>query len=221
MIPKLVLDARFLGYAQHGGFDETRWIDRDVSEVNIIETWQWLLAKCLFIAGAGIAFAIPPRVDSPMEYNMIAGQLFVSFWNIALDNFPEGTFRHRRLSPDEAKSLVSEARELGVLFGASQNDLLAPYKEREKANQKALCQTLEEHFGITLSLGDFMIEDEEDGKPGYMTRPLQLAEIRGASRLLVVNCHYTMSQGPGLEFDVYPPSVTFHLFEAIGSGDAT
>ena len=48
VIPKPVLDVRFLGYASTEDFDETRWIDRLVSEVNIIETWQQLLAKYLF-----------------------------------------------------------------------------------------------------------------------------------------------------------------------------
>lgn len=48
LIPKPVLDVRFLGYASTEDFDETRWIDRLVSEVNIIETWQQLLAKYLF-----------------------------------------------------------------------------------------------------------------------------------------------------------------------------
>lgn len=48
LIPKSVLDVRFLGYASTEDFDETRWIDRLVSEVNIIETWQQLLAKYLF-----------------------------------------------------------------------------------------------------------------------------------------------------------------------------
>ena len=45
LIPKPVLDVRFLGYSSTEDFDETRWIDRLVSEVNIIETWQQLLAN--------------------------------------------------------------------------------------------------------------------------------------------------------------------------------
>ena len=45
LMPKTVLDVRFLGYASTEDFDETRWIDRLVSEVNIVETWQQLLAK--------------------------------------------------------------------------------------------------------------------------------------------------------------------------------
>ncbi len=30
-----------------------------------------------------------------------AARLFVSFWNICLENLPEGTFRHRRLTADD------------------------------------------------------------------------------------------------------------------------
>ena len=44
----VLIFVRFLGYASTEDFDETRWIDRLVSEVNIIETWQQLLAKYLF-----------------------------------------------------------------------------------------------------------------------------------------------------------------------------
>jgi ATP-dependent DNA helicase RecG len=47
LIPKHVLDVRFLGYARGDDFGEARWIDRYVSEVNVIETWQQLLAKYL------------------------------------------------------------------------------------------------------------------------------------------------------------------------------
>ena len=48
LMPKPVLDVRFLGYARAEDFGDTRWIDRYVSEVNLVETWQQLLAKSLF-----------------------------------------------------------------------------------------------------------------------------------------------------------------------------
>lgn len=47
-MPKPVLDVRFLGYARAEDFGDTRWIDRYVSEVNLVETKQQLLAKYLF-----------------------------------------------------------------------------------------------------------------------------------------------------------------------------
>ena len=36
--------------------------------------------------------------------------LFVSFWHLDLENIPEGTFTHRRVSPEQAKLMVEEAR---------------------------------------------------------------------------------------------------------------
>src|SRR5271170_7612689 len=35
--------------------------------------------------------------------------LFLSFWNICLDNLPEGTFTHRRITPEEAGQRIDEA----------------------------------------------------------------------------------------------------------------
>lgn len=48
MLPRPILDTQFLGYGSRDNLPETRWIDRLVSEVNIVETWQQLLAKYLF-----------------------------------------------------------------------------------------------------------------------------------------------------------------------------
>ena len=48
LIPKPVLDIQFLPYATNEEMPETRWIDRFVSEVNIVQTWQKLLAKYKF-----------------------------------------------------------------------------------------------------------------------------------------------------------------------------
>jgi len=48
LIPKPVLDVQFLPYATKEEMPETRWIDRFVSEENIIQTWQKLVAKYRF-----------------------------------------------------------------------------------------------------------------------------------------------------------------------------
>ena len=32
--------------------------------------------------------------------------LFVSFWHLGLENIPEGTFTHRRVSPEQAKQMI-------------------------------------------------------------------------------------------------------------------
>ena len=48
LLPRPILDTQFLSYSSRDDLPEMRWIDRLVSEVNIIETWQQLLAKYLF-----------------------------------------------------------------------------------------------------------------------------------------------------------------------------
>jgi hypothetical protein len=143
--------------------------------------------------------------------------LFVSFWHLGLENIREGTFTHRRVSAEVAKQMLDEARSSGSLRGVSQDDLLAPHEEHEAENHKALCRVLAEHYGIALSIKDFVFKDDFEDGGGYMIHPLQLAEIDITSPLMVVNCHYEMAsrQKKGaLKFDVSPDSVTFHLLEA-------
>ena len=149
-------------------------------------------------------------------------RLFVSFWNVCLENIPEGTFVHRRLTPDEARRLIDAARRAGTLSGVSEEDLFAPYEKRQKRNHKNLCHILGEHYGIALSLRDFVISAEEEGERYHTIHPLQFAELDDASRLIVVSCHYTLPEQRkkgALDFDIVPGSVTFHLFEAIASPD--
>ena len=64
--------------------------------------------------------------------------LFVSFWHLGLENIPEGTFTHR-VSAEQARQMIDDARSSGSLRGVSQDDLLAPHEEHEAGNHKALC----------------------------------------------------------------------------------
>jgi len=48
LIPRPVIDVQFLGYATHEPLPETRWIDRFVSEENIVQSWLQLVAKYKF-----------------------------------------------------------------------------------------------------------------------------------------------------------------------------
>jgi hypothetical protein len=149
-------------------------------------------------------------------------RLFVSFWNLCLENLPEGSFVHRRVAPDDARRLIDEARRAGTLSGVSQEDLFAPYKKRDKRDHGTLCHVLGKHHGIALSLGDFVMSAEDEGEHYHSIHPLQLVEVGDASRLLVVSCYYSLPQERkrgALDFDIDPESVTFHLFEAIDSSD--
>ena len=147
-------------------------------------------------------------------------ELVVSFWHIGLENIPEGQFRHRSLPPKDARRLIDHARKARALKGASHDDLFAPYHKHEKENHAKLCQVLREHYGIGLTLKDFVVQFKDGGRPSYSIFPLQLAQVSRSSRILVVSCNYTMSQRrkrDRLDFDIAPDSVTFHLFESIAS----
>jgi hypothetical protein len=107
----------------------------------------------------------------------------------------------------------------------SQDDLLAPYHKQEAVKHQELCTALQQHYGIHLVLKDFLLEDEEDGL--YMTMPLQLAQVQGESKLLVISCAYSYDSDRQHEdqeaeeidldrlFTIAPDSIKFHLLEAI------
>jgi hypothetical protein len=149
--------------------------------------------------------------------------LFLSFWDICLSNLSEGNFSHRRLSSSQAQTLIAQAQKVDSLLCVSEADLLAPHHQWEAQNHRELCGVLEQHYGITLTLKDFMMSDEEDGL--YSTSPLQIAQIRGESKLLVITCNYSMKkeqvarEASAIDVDdwfvVAPDSVEFHLIEAI------
>lgn len=134
-------------------------------------------------------------------------QLRVSFWDLCLDNIPEGAFVHRRVTPEEARRLIDEARRAVRLKGVSGEDLFAPYKKREKKNHGALCRVLGERHGIALALSDFVFTEDVDEDRISSIHPLQLFQIDESSRLIVVSCCYTLSgdrTDDGLEFDIDP-----------------
>ena len=149
---------------------------------------------------------------------MNSEKLFISFWNVCLDNLPEGTFIRRRITPGDAKRCIEQARVANALLGVSDDDLLAPYHKREREQHEALCKVLAEHFEIALSLKDFLSKDEEDDDPLYSVNPLNCVQVSEGARLLVVTCSYVLGKtkkknAPSL-FEIAPKTVEFHLVEA-------
>lgn len=57
---------------------------------------------------------------------------FITFWNMSSENLPEEYLRKRRLTIDEAKLLIERARERKELVCVSKDDLVAPYKQRQR-----------------------------------------------------------------------------------------
>ena len=151
-----------------------------------------------------------------------SGRLFISFWHIALENLPVRSFIHRQIAPEDARKRIARARKDAALACCSQDDLLAPYRKDKQDDHRAMCKVLEKHFGVAMSLRDFMTPSDENGS--YTTFPLQFADARGSNRLLVVTCMYMMperrkrrSASRRLDFAIDPESVKFHLFESLHS----
>lgn len=143
-------------------------------------------------------------------------KLFLSFWDICLRNLPVGNFSHRCITGQEARSLVEQARHDNGLLCVADDDLLAPYKKDRADKHKELCAVLGEHFGIVLSLRDFVTAIEHEGEPLYSTAPLQCVQVQGQDRLLIVDCAYALPEKRGesiLNARVSVDTVKFHLIE--------
>lgn len=142
-------------------------------------------------------------------------ELLVSFWDISLDNFPEGDLRHRVIPNDEAASLINSVKNNGQAFFGSDADIGAPYRKRELRKTKELISVLSSHWGIDIEINDFFTEFE-DGMS--CTVPITMYDIRPDRPLLVTTCSYTVDRKPtadDLSTSVAPDSVKFHLFELI------
>ena len=147
---------------------------------------------------------------------MNAGTLYVSFWEICLENLPEASFVLRRITADAAKRFIKTARQKERLLCLSKTDFLAPYHKREHDRQDSLCKVLKQHFGIALTLRDFtMAFDDGDGTYRCIN-PLNCFQIHSKDQLLVVNCAFGLrdkSVKDRLAFKIEPTTVTFHLLK--------
>jgi hypothetical protein len=150
----------------------------------------------------------------------VAGHLYVSFWHLSIDNLPQGHFEHREISAGDAGAMIRAARADKTLLCVSDDDLLAPYRTTEHRRHEELCALLRARYDCPLRFEDFLtaFDDEE----GYSIMPLQVAELQGADRLLVVTCNYefarTTENKISLEerFALAEDSVEFHLISATG-----
>jgi hypothetical protein len=159
---------------------------------------------------------------------------YLSFWDIEMSNIPvETPFRRRVLSTAEARSMVNSARASGTLICVAQDDLGAPYCEREREKHSELCAVLRDHADIDIHLKDFFGDD--------CALPLCVAEIGNQRSLLVVDCGYVrvnkhgsnnrfpnpsdLDEAPGaraerltkelLKMRIAPETIRFYVFEQV------
>jgi hypothetical protein len=142
--------------------------------------------------------------------------LCVAFWDVALDNFPDGQFRCRTIAADLAVTLINNAKTEGTVLFASSEDIGAPFNKSDFDRTRELADVLRDEFGINIEMRDFFTPPDDDGMCFVM--PLGILDIRPDRPLLVVTCAYQMDKefnGDDLGMSVALDTVVFRLFEAV------
>jgi hypothetical protein len=124
---------------------------------------------------------------------------------------------HSRITHEDARLRIDQARKKNSLLCLSEDDLLAPYHKKERENHDALCRVLKKHFGIALSLNDFCIPHKHGDDILYTITPLNCIAIGERNQLMVLTCAYGMSERTSdapLSFELAPETVEFHMIEA-------
>ena len=68
----------------------------------------------------------------------MVNRLYVSFWDLCLDNLPQGRFERRVIGAGDASQMIRAAHVDKTLLCVSKDDLLAPYRTRERRRHEAL-----------------------------------------------------------------------------------
>lgn len=150
--------------------------------------------------------------------------LFVSFWDLCLENLPDGRFENRTISADTATNMIRAAASARSVVWVSEDDLLAPYNQKAYRRQQELCEVLRSQHGWPVKVEDFLSFEDDDRRLAT-TRPLVVAQVGLNARLLIVSCHYEFvdRQGskndPERQFTIVRDTLTFHLIEK-SDGDA-
>jgi hypothetical protein len=151
----------------------------------------------------------------------MSGRLFLSFWDLCLDNLPQGRFERRVIGAGEASAMIRAARADETLLCVSKDDLLAPYRTKERRRHEELCTALHTGYACPLRFEDFLSTFDDKETVVQSITPLQAVEMRPRDRLLVVTCDYQLADkskvGADLEdrFVLAAESVGFNLITAL------
>lgn len=123
----------------------------------------------------------------------MASHLYVSFWDLCLDNLPQGRFERRVIGAGEASAMICATRADKTLLCVSKDDLLAPYRTKERRRHQELCTVLRASYNCPLRFEDFLTTLDDEGTAVQSITPLQVAELQPRDRLLVVTCDYQLA----------------------------
>ena len=125
----------------------------------------------------------------------MTSRLILSFWDVCLDNLPQGSLERSMVTAAEASAMIRAARADAALLCVSNDDLLASYRKRQRRRQAELCALLQNAYDIPLRFEDFMSSFADQGVTRQSVTPLQLACLQPGERMLVVTCDYVFAQG--------------------------
>ncbi len=108
----------------------------------------------------------------------MASHLYVSFWDLCLDNLPQGRFERRVIGAGEASAMICAARADKTLLCVSKDDLLAPYRTKERRRHQELCTVLRASYNCPLRFEDFLTTLDDEGTAVQSITPLQVAELQ-------------------------------------------
>jgi len=147
-------------------------------------------------------------------------RLFLSFWDLCLDNLPIGRFERRQVPIDTARGLIHAARAEDRLLCVTSKDLLAPYGVKHLRRYRELCGLLAGKFSIAVGVEDFMsleISVETEPPAARSVNPLQCVQLATGDQMLIATCHYVMRYehvDVDRRLSVEPDSLKFDLIDA-------
>lgn len=157
-------------------------------------------------------------VGIPSFSDIRSGRLFIPFWAVDINNFPEGLLMHRKLQAEQAASLIREAISRGKCICVSDSDLLAPYKNRQRKKVQDLCALLIRALDVPISFERFLHSvEEESGTVSVL--PLQAVTLAPDDALIVVECD-SVWLGAGLNFELAPDTLRFSHISSAGRYNA-
>ena len=86
----------------------------------------------------------------------MANRLYVSFWDLCLDNLPQGRFECRVIGAGDASQMIRAAHTDKTLLCVSKDDLLAPYRTKKRRRHEELCALLRASYDCPLRFENFL-----------------------------------------------------------------
>jgi hypothetical protein len=151
----------------------------------------------------------------------VVNRLYVSFWDLCLDNLPQGRFEHGVIRAGDASQMIRAAHVDKTLLCVSKDHLLAPYRTKERRRHEELCAVLRASYDCPLRFEDFLSTFDDEETAVESITPLEVAELKPGDRLLIVTCNYQLAEKAEHKenlddrFVLAADSVGFHLIVAL------